>query len=179
MPNFKTHVITGILFFPTFFLLYSFFMDIFNISFNPNTNMIIISFFFFVLGADLPDVDHNFSLINKFFRILLVGLGIYIVFKIKQSYDILSFLQIRLYIINTIYIILGILIGGLIGALFNYVTKHRGKWHSPITAIIFGVIAYYLNTNNYYQIDFYSLYLGLSITTGYIIHLFLDYHFKS
>ncbi|WP_129408925.1 metal-dependent hydrolase [Marinitoga lauensis] len=158
MPNFKTHVITGILFYPTYFLLYSFIMDMAHINFNPDESLILLSFFFFVLGSDLPDVDHNFSLINKFFRILLVGLGIYSIFKLKRYYDFLSFLALRVYILKTLYIIIGIILGGIIGFLFNYITKHRGKWHSPLTGILLGIITYYLKSNNYYLFDSEALF---------------------
>ncbi|SHE63273.1 LexA-binding, inner membrane-associated putative hydrolase [Marinitoga hydrogenitolerans DSM 16785] len=178
MPNFKTHVITGILFYPTYFLLYSFILDIANKAFYPDESIILISFFLFVLGSDLPDVDHKFSLINKIFRILLVGIGIYIVFKIRRYFDFFSFFPFRLYIIKTLYIIIGIILGSLIGILFNYITKHRGKWHSPITGIIIGIIMYILKTNSYYIIDYNALFLSLSLTIGFFVHLFLDFHFK-
>ncbi|KAF2956419.1 metal-dependent hydrolase [Marinitoga sp. 38H-ov] len=179
MPNFKTHIITGILFYPTYFLLYSFIMDILNIEFYPNESLILVSFFFFVLGSDLPDVDHNFSLINKIFRILLVGLSISIIYKISRYYDFISFLTTRRYILNTFYIILGIVLGGILGLFFNKITKHRGKWHNPITGILIGIITYILITNNYYFIDFNALFISLSIVFGFFIHILLDYKFKS
>lgn len=179
MPNFKTHIITGILFYPTYFLLYSFILDIINGEFYPNESIILISFFFFVLGADLPDVDHNFSLINKIFRILLVGLSISTIFKIKNYYDFLAFLSTKIYILNTLYIIIGIILGGLIGYLFNNLTKHRGKWHNPITGIILGITSYFLIANNYYSLDYNALFVSLSLVIGFFVHLLLDYKFKS
>ncbi|GAB6188798.1 metal-dependent hydrolase [Marinitoga arctica] len=179
MPNFKTHIISGVLFYPIYFLLYSFIMDILNTEFYPSESIILISFFFFLLGADLPDIDHNFSFINKLFRILLVGLGIFMVFKIRRYFDFLSFLHLKLYIIKTLYIIFGIIIGGIIGILFNNMTKHRGKWHSLFTGILFGIIVYFLKVNNYYTFSFEALFLGLSLTIGFCVHLFLDYFFKS
>jgi len=179
MPNFRTHVIAGILLYPIYFLSYSFTMDILNIEFYPSESIILISFFFFVLGADLPDVDHNFSIINKIFRILLVGLGIFMMFKIRRYYDFLSFLQLKSYILDTLYIALGVFSGGIIGTLFNTMTKHRGKWHSIFTGIILGVITYFLQTNNYNSFDIKALFLGMALTIGFFVHLFLDHHFKS
>ncbi|AEX85194.1 hypothetical protein XO10_03830 [Marinitoga sp. 1135] len=178
MPNFRTHVITGIILYPLYFLLFSLIADFFSIDFISSLKVILSGFFIFVLGSDLPDVDHNFSLINKFFRILLVGIGIQIVFKISYYYDFLSFLHMRLYVLKTIYIILGILAGGIMGILFNKITKHRGKWHSPITGIFLGIILYALITKNYYSIDIESVYISTALVFGFFVHLFLDAHFK-
>ncbi|KLO21836.1 hypothetical protein X275_07810 [Marinitoga sp. 1197] len=179
MPNFKTHIITGILFYPVYFLLYSAIMNFFNIDFYQNDTLILTAFFFFVLGSDLPDVDHNMSLINRVFRILLIGAGIYSIFKIEKYYNFLSFLSINIYLIKTIYIIIGIILGWIFGILFNHITKHRGKWHSPFTGILTGIILYFLKTSNYYSVDYKTLFIALSLTTGFFIHLILDYYFKS
>lgn len=169
MPNFKTHIISGIIAFPLFFLIFNlihsyFFYDIYYVP-----SEIFSSFLLFVLGSDFPDVDHHNAFINKFFRLFLVIGSVYYIFDYKQifieqfnlSYNISSFL----------IIVVGILIGMILGFIFNKLTKHRGMWHSIITGVVISVLIYFLNFKYRSPIN---LFYSLNFFVGFSLHLLLD-----
>ena len=174
MPNFKTHILSGIFIFPVFFFLFNWFYSLFKFEVNYIPSEIIVSYFLFVLGSDFSDVDHNNSFINKLFRLLLIFGSVYYLFTFDYLYR--SYLPFSYNISNFIIIMLGILIGVLLGLLFNAMTKHRGFWHSIFTGIGISFIIYLINTNPRKPM---KLLYSLSFLFGFIIHFLLDKYFHN
>ena len=176
MPNFKTHISTGIFIFPFFFLLFN---SIYSHLFYPIyyvSHEIFISFLLFVLGSDFPDVDHNSSFINNLFRLFLIFGSVFYLFE----YDYLYKKYLRPYFNNNIYnffiILVGTLIGIILGKIFNKLTKHRRMWHSIITGIVLSLFIYLLNFK--YRLPI-KIFYSLSFMSGFSIHIILDKTFSS
>ncbi|SDC02659.1 LexA-binding, inner membrane-associated putative hydrolase [Geotoga petraea] len=175
MPNFKHHITSGILLFPVYYLVFSI---VFTLLFDHyplfNNNELIFSFLLFVIGTDLPDVDHDLSIINKIFRILIVIFSVYYLFEyeylLRHITNIDDFL-----IYNIIIIYLGIILGYAFGIVFNSLTRHRGAWHKIHTGIIIGIILFLLNTK--FKIEI-RIFYSLSLISGFYVHLLLDKYIK-
>ncbi|CEP77700.1 metal-dependent hydrolase [Defluviitoga tunisiensis] len=174
MPNFKTHILSGIFIFPFFFFLFNWFYSFFCFEVNYIPSEIIFSYFLFVFGSDFSDVDHNNSFINKLFRLLLIFISVYYLFEFDYLYR--TYLPFSYNTSNFIIILFGTLIGLLLGLLFNTLTKHRGFWHSIFTGIGISIIIYLTNINSRKPM---KLLYSLSFLFGFIIHFLLDKYFHN
>lgn len=172
MPNFKTHVSTGVIMFPIFYLLFLYLGKVITgYYFHFNASQIVLGFSLFILGSDFPDVDHQNALINKVFRILLLIFSVYYIFDHKMFF--IKFIQLPFLLESTIMVVFAIAIGTIIGYVFNKTTKHRGIWHSIYMAIFWSILIYFLNYKS-----FAKLYYSISFLFGDILHLFLDKFFQ-
>jgi uncharacterized membrane protein YoaK (UPF0700 family) len=174
IPNFRTHILSGIVAYPFFYILFATISSlIFSNIYYFSADEIAFSFSLFVLGSDLPDVDHQHALINKFFRILLIIATIYYVFL--YSYNLYPKIPFSRDVSNFLLLIVAISLGALISVLFNKLTRHRGIWHTVFMALILSGALFLLNLKYTLLIQiFYSL----SLFFGYCVHLFLDKYFK-
>jgi len=175
MPNFKHHIMSGIFLFPLYYfifsLIYFIFMDQYPLF---NNGELIFSFLLFVLGADLPDVDHDLSIINKVFRILIVIFSVFYIFQYEYLLrEIININDFLLYNIVIIYI--GIIFGFALGVVFNSLTRHRGVWHKIHTGIIIGVGIFLINSK--FNIDI-RLFYSFSLVSGFYVHLLMDKYIK-
>ncbi|HOB15996.1 MAG TPA: metal-dependent hydrolase [Defluviitoga sp.] len=169
MPNFKTHIFSGILVFPIFFFLFNWLYTLFFNEVNYISYEIVISYFLFVIGSDFPDVDHNYSFVNKLFRLSLIFGVVYYLFEYDYLYR--NYLPLSYNLSNLIILSLGILIGLLLGFLFNALTKHRGIWHSIFMAIGMSVAIYLINIKSRKPV---KILYCFSFLSGFSLHLFLD-----
>lgn len=175
MPNFKHHIFSGIMLFPVYYLIFSI---IYNIIFGNyprfENNELIFAFLFFIFGADLPDVDHDLSIINKIFRILTVIFTVFYIYEYEYLFrDIIAVNDILLY--NFIILYIGIILGYSLGIIFNSLTRHRGAWHKFHTGIIIGIIIYFVNIK-YYMIV--RIFYSLALVTGFYVHITMDKYIK-
>jgi hypothetical protein len=170
MPNFRTHIISGIIGFPIFFFVFNIISYLFTKNFYSfSASEITISYALFILGSDFPDVDHQKSLINRFFRILLILVSVYYFFE--YDYIFKHYIPFKGPFYYLLIIFVGISVGTLFGIIFNNTTKHRGAWHSILTAVLLSVILFLLNTKYYILIKFFY---SFSLFIGHITHLSLD-----
>lgn len=117
-----------------------------------------------IVGGLLPDIDLGSSKPSKILFSLLsfaVGLALFMMFVQKDIKEAL------------LYAFLGLLgVYFVLKPIFSKITRHRGIFHSIPMAVLFGIGTYYLfNINLEYK---KSLYLGLFLMGGYLIHLLLD-----
>ncbi|BBE30837.1 hypothetical protein OSSY52_09780 [Tepiditoga spiralis] len=172
MPNFKTHISSGVITFPVFYLLFLYLGKVITgYYFHFNAIQITLGFSLFILGSDFPDVDHQNALINKVFRILLLIFSVYYAFDNKMFF--LKYIKLPFLFESTLILILSIVFGIVIGYIFNKTTKHRGIWHSIFMAIFWSILIYFLNYRS-----FAKVYYSISFLFGDILHLFLDKFFQ-
>jgi hypothetical protein len=139
-----------------------------------NNGELIFSFLLFILGADLPDVDHDLSIINKVFRILTVIFSVFYIFEYEYLLrEIININNFLLYNIVIIYI--GIVFGYALGVVFNSLTRHRGAWHKIHTGIIIGTGIFLINGKFNFDV---RLFYSLSLVSGFYIHLLMDKYIK-
>ena len=175
MPNFKHHIMSGIFLFPMYYLIFSLVYFVFLNQYPLfNNGELIFSFLLFVLGSDLPDVDHDLSIINKIFRILTVIFSVFYVFEYEYLLrEIININNFLLYNIVIIYI--GIVFGYALGIVFNSLTRHRGAWHKIHTGIIIGAGIFLINSKFNIEI---RMFYSLSLVSGFYVHLLMDKYIK-
>ncbi|HCF38507.1 MAG TPA: hypothetical protein DER56_05480 [Thermosipho africanus] len=172
MPNFNTHVNFGIYFYPFVLLIYKIASQFLNFS-MPEDKIIAIGFLIFVLSSDMPDIDHNHSLLHRFVKLLTISAAIYFEFT---GEIIISYFNLN---VEDVFLrfLFSFLFGILIGILYELIIpRHRGTLHTVWASLIYGGIigygTFYItsNLNN-------ALFLGIISVSGYVLHLILDRYF--
>lgn len=178
MPNFWTHIKSGFFAFPILVLGWQFLFPLLNdIGFNVvnGSQVYLVGFAFFVLGTDLPDIDHKDSLINKFTRIFLMGLMTGITFLILNKSGFVGkiltgeFSKFR----TSIFWFVSVLIGLVSGEVFLKVKpSHRGLTHSLVSGFLYSVIVgFFVYILSFIEGLFFPIIAAFS---GYLLHMGLD-----
>lgn len=181
MPNFKVHVVSGILVFPLTIPLLSLIQRSFDLV-QISDNILVLSFLFFTLGSDAPDLDHKNAYMHRVAKVIVWMLStVYIYFlfrdKIPSWPSNMKFLGNEI-ILFYIAIFLGLLVSNFLSAI---TPPHRGPFHSFFAPIIFGLIIgalfYFLAIKNGNSPEALSnaVYIGISSLLGYTLHLVMDY----
>ena len=176
MPQLRTHIYFGLFTYPlAYFLVGLIFMKAkwshFSMPFDDLT--IVLSYFVYVIGSDLPDIDSKTAPIHHFLKILASILGVFMLLSWGSNFLSEKFGDIYLHLIATSVFVLA---GGLISyILITLVLKlrifdHRGFAHSISFAVIYGLLIYI----GFYKSASNSLFIALLGTAGVILHLILD-----
>lgn len=178
MPNFWTHIKTSFFVFPILILVWQYLLPLINnlVSIRINNPLsYIFGFAFFVVGSDLPDIDHKDSIIHKvvrmFLMILMAGSSFYLLSGSEFVADFFSEYASTFKI--PLYWLLSVLVGFISGQAFvRLKSKHRGGIHSSVAAIIYGVLVFIFV---YSVMSFQAaIFPSISATIGYLLHLGLD-----
>ena len=81
MPNFKVHIAAGIYTYPLYILIFYLVASLWSFSQEIDPAVIILGFFLYVLGSDLPDIDAGESLARRIAEIpivIVVASGLFI-----------------------------------------------------------------------------------------------------
>lgn len=181
MPNFKVHVVSGILIFPLTIPLLSLIQISFGLA-QISDKILVLSFLFFTLGSDAPDLDHKGAYMHRVAKVIVWMLAtVYLFFLFREKIPLwvpdLEFLRNEIFIFY-IAIILGLLFSNFLSAV---TPAHRGPFHSFIAPIVFGLIIgalfYFLEIKNGNSREAISnsIYIGISSLLGYTLHLIMDY----
>ncbi len=134
-------------------------------------NQYSLAFFLIVFlsfGAILPDVDSDESTPFKivFWSVsFFVGFSAFIFFKENQAFDLLKNILISFGIV--------LFFRFVVGWVFMKFTRHRGMFHSIPTALIFGLVCFYVLASFSENVE-RNLFLSFALFLGYISHLLLD-----
>lgn len=170
MPNFRTHVLSGLALYPIVVAI----AVALPKYFSSSTTVLSAGYLLFVLGADLPDVDHKDAIIHKGIKALIsasVGSASSIYWVNFLSKHPLPNLQIA--------IILAWIAGSIEAILTWYVVeiltpKHRGSVHSVTAALVYAggvwLVGWFLLQLSFKELNT----LALSAFAGYLLHLILD-----
>ena len=173
--NYEGHVLGGILTYPLVIFLASFLKHYANLPFELTTLSMILGYGVYVLGSDLPDLDHPDSLIHRGVKplvALMVGSAVFV----KGG----NFVSIGNVIVD---LTLGWVIAGLSAFVSWYafsalMPKHRGIVHSITFAFIYGAVVF---ASFEYGLGFKfgeSLFIGFAAFLGYTLHLIVDREVK-
>ncbi len=171
MPNYEVHVLSGIITYPIAVLVGFLLKAYLKIPMEITSIAMVLGYAFYVLGSDLPDMDHPDALIHRGTKpIVSVAVGS------------AAFLWGRgLVNLNPEWLnpVVAWGIGAVAGLIAWYLftvimPKHRGIIHSLLFAAIYGGLAFLLVE---YGLGFSAgegLFVGLSAFLGYTLHLLLD-----
>jgi hypothetical protein len=181
MPNFRAHVLTGLLLFPVSLPVYDLLQRLLYLV-APSERIIAFSFIFFALGSDAPDLDHKNAYMHRIAKVIVwLGATVYFYFFLKERFPI-WFPEVRILENEIILFYICIFLGMLSSQLFSaLMPRHRGPLHSVFSPFVFGLIIgalfYFLEIRDADQrlAMANSIYIGTSAFLGYTVHLILDY----
>lgn len=181
MPNFKVHVVSGIFVFPLTIPLLNLIRNGFQLV-EITDRILILSFIFFTLGADAPDLDHKNAYMHRVAKVVVWMIAtVYLYYMLRERMP-LWFPHLRVLQNEIIIFYISIFTGLLVSTFLSAITPpHRGPFHSFIAPIVFGLIVgvlFYLleikNTRPQVAIS-NAIYIGMSSLLGYALHLIMDY----
>ncbi|USS40285.1 metal-dependent hydrolase [Thermococcus aggregans] len=173
--NYEEHVLSGILTYPLVILLASFLKHYANLPFELTTLSMIVGYGVYVLGSDLPDLDHPDSLIHmgvKPLVALMVGGAVFV-----KGGNLVS-------VGNSI---VDLTLGWAIAALFAFASwyvfsalmpRHRGIVHSLAFASIYGIVIFASFERGLGFKFGEALFIGFAAFLGYTLHLIVDREVK-
>lgn len=170
--NYDEHVLAGILTYPiAIFLLAA--LDLY-LGFPIDLTFMAMSlgYVFYVIGSDLPDIDHPEALIHRVIKpFVAVAVGIS-AFKNLG----LVFTWTPYPIINLSLAWFGAAIAAVVGwNLFRVLMPdHRGVVHSSVFAAVYALIAFAIVRFGFEAAPGEALFIALASFLGYNLHLLLD-----
>src|SRR6056297_1708767 len=181
MPNFKAHVAAGIFLFPLTIPLFGLIQKWFQLV-GCSDRVLVLSFIFFTLGSDAPDLDHKNAYLHRVAKVIIwIIATIYLFFLLKEQMPV-WFPQLPFLRETIIIFYISILIGFVSSEFLSAITPpHRGPFHSIFAPIVFGLITgvlfYILEVKDFKPREAMSnaIYIGLSSVLGYTLHLLMDY----
>lgn len=171
MPDYDVHVLSGIVSYPMAVLMGELLKVYAKLPIEPTTMALILGYALYVLGSDLPDMDHPDALIHRGTKPIVsvaVGSAAFIWSREWVSLNPGWLNPLVAWIIGAL--------GGLVAwYLFTAIMpKHRGIVHSLLFAGIYGLLAFLLADYGLKMSIGEGLFVGLSAFLGYTLHLLLD-----
>ncbi|ASJ01945.1 hydrolase [Thermococcus profundus] len=171
MPNYDAHVLSGIITYPLAVALAGILADYAGIPFKLTSMAMVLGYALYVLGADLPDMDHPNALIHRGTKpivAVLLGSAVYMwaAERIHLSQPWMS--QTAAWGVGAV--------GAVVGwyGFTAVMPRHRGVVHSLLFATIYGFLAFLLGPYGLHISTGEGLFLGFSAFSGYTLHLILD-----
>ncbi len=171
MPNYDVHVLSGIVSYPITVAIAGILSSA-GVPFKLTITGLILGYVFYVLGSDLPDMDHPNALIHRGTKPLVaVSIGSAVFIRVYQYINISQQNWVNL----TVGWIIAVAAALTSWYAFTAVMpKHRGIVHSLLFALIYGGVIFAL-VNFGINISYEeSLFIGFAAFSGYILHLILD-----
>lgn len=170
--NYDEHMMAGILTYPFAVLVVYFIKICLTLPIELSIPAMAWGYAFYVLGSDLPDMDHTYSVIHRGIKpIVSVAMGIYVFVNLPYQY------------LKTPYMWANLSIGWGTAAITAFITwhvfskfmpRHRGMVHTTLFAGIYGFLAFSV-AGQCLNLAFYeALFIGAASFMGYMLHLVLD-----
>lgn len=171
MPNYDAHVLSGVVTYPLA-VLAAFLLKIhLGVPFELTNTAMLLGYALYILGADLPDLDHPDSLIHRGTKpIVSVIVGGATYMNAVKYIDLGDSWKT----VSAAWAV------GVLGALAGWIgftalmPRHRGVVHSLLFAAIYGFLAFLAGGYGLGMGFGESLFLGFAAFSGYTLHLLLD-----
>jgi len=174
--NYNGHVLSGLLTYPLAVFFASFLKQYANIPFELSLMAMIFGYGVYVLGADLPDLDHPEALIHRGIKpIVSVFVGSAVFVRVR---DYVSFGN-KTWMDESVAWVVGALFAvGAWHAFSAVLPKHRGVVHSITFATIYGLSIFALCKHGLVFKFGEALFVGFVAFLGYVLHLIVDKEVK-
>ncbi len=171
MPNYDTHVLSGVVTYPIAVLLGEIMKTYLNLPLKPTPVALVLGYAFYVLGSDLPDMDHPNALIHRGTKPIVsvaTGSAIFLWASDRVSLSPEWLNPVVTWAIGAL--------GGLAAwYLFTaLMPRHRGIVHSLLFAAVYGLLTFALVGYGLKLSSGEGFYVGLAAFLGYTLHLLLD-----
>ena len=174
MPNYDVHMLSGIVSYPIAVAIAGYLSTV-GVPFKLTTMALLIGYALYVLGADLPDMDHPNALIHRGTKPIVSVLAggaayINIIGRVNVGTEWLN--------ITTAW---GISVVVAVIAWYSFtwmMPRHRGIVHSLLFALIYGALSYLLVEYGLGMNTDEGFFVGFTAFSGYTLHLLLDRSLK-
>lgn len=174
--NYEEHVLAGIVTYPVAIFVASILQHYAHVPFELTPAGMLLGYAFYVLGSDLPDMDHPNGLIHRGTKpifAVLVGSTAYLRLGPLIEVSELSWLNL------TLAWVIAAIIGFGSWYLFTaLMPSHRGIVHSLVFAIVYGALSALTVVYGIGLSIGQGTFVGLSAFLGYVLHLLLDREIK-
>lgn len=174
--NYEGHVLVGILTYPFAILIASLLKSYLNLPFELTFASMALGYGFYVLGSDLPDMDHPDALIHRGSKpIVSVGIGSFVFLRVR---DLSNFTDYWWANLTIAWLISAAVAFGAWYGFSAVVPRHRGIIHTLTFALIYALISF-LGVKYGLSLKFgEALFISLAAFSGYTLHLISDRHIK-
>ena len=174
MPNYDTHVLSGIVSYPIAVAVAGYLSTI-GVPFRLTAMALVLGYALYVLGSDLPDMDHPDALIHRGTKpIVSVAVGSAVFLWINGLISLGP-----KWLDPALSWTAGVIAGVIAWYLFTAIMpRHRGIVHSLLFALIYGALAFLLAEYGLAMSTGEGLYVGFAAFSGYTLHLLLDREFS-
>jgi len=174
--NYNEHVLAGILSYPLAVLVISLLGTYVDISIKTSFMATSLGYGFYVLGSDLPDLDHPNALIHRIAKPL-----------VSVAVGISAFRNVFPYASQTSYEWMNLSLAWGVATLIAFASwhiftkampKHRGIVHSVAFAAFYALLAFSVVRYGFDLRFGEAVFVGLASFLGYDLHLILDKNMK-
>jgi len=171
LPNYDAHVLSGIVTYPVAVLIGELLKVYAELPVELTSTALILGYAFYVLGSDLPDIDHPEALIHRGAKpIASVAVGSAGFLWTSENVSVTP-----AWLNPVVSWVFGALAGLVAWYAFTWLMpRHRGIMHSLLFAGIYGLLAFLLVEYGLKMSTGEGTFVGLSAFFGYTLHLILD-----
>jgi len=171
LPNYEAHVLSGIATYPIAVLIGELLKVYAKLPIELTSTALILGYAFYVLGSDLPDMDHPDALIHRGTKPIVSVAAGSAVFLWARGFVSLG----QAWLDPVLSWVAGAVAGLAAWYAFTWLMpKHRGIVHSLLFAGIYGLLAFLLVEYGLKMSTGEGIFVGLSAFLGYLLHLLLD-----
>lgn len=175
--NYDEHVLAGILTYPIAILILSALNFYLGLPIEITFLAMSLGYAFYVLGSDLPDMDHPEALIHRVIKpFVSVAVGISAFRNLGLSLHLASNPIINLALAWTVAALVAVVAWNLFKVLMP---NHRGVVHSSVFAAVYALLAFAIVRFGFNMAPGEALFIAFASFLGYNLHLLLDRGFRT
>ncbi len=171
MPGIRGHLLTAMLIYPLFYLMYFYASKALGFMFKPVLEVLLISYLAYIIGSDLPDVDSETAPIRWFLHSLFPAAFLITIYK-TRLWKVFTGRFGDLAILAAIFTAC---VGGFLLGYMLKLLRHRGFLHTITFGVIYGGAVWLWSVYGILLPLRDSTFVGFSAFFGVLIHLILDY----
>jgi len=174
--NYDEHVLAGILSYPIAILILSVLSFYLGLPIEMTFMAMSLGYAFYVLGSDLPDMDHPGALIHRVIKpFVSVAVGISAFRNLGLNLHLTSNPVVNLTLAWAVAALVAVVTWNLFKTLMP---NHRGVVHSSVFAAVYALLAFTIVRFGFDMTPGESLFIAFASFLGYNLHLLLDRNFR-
>lgn len=174
--NYDEHVLAGILTYPIAILILSALNFYLGLPIEMTFLAMSLGYAFYVLGSDLPDIDHPNALIHRTTKpFVSVAVGISAFRNLGFHFNLTPNPVVNLALAWFVAALVAVVAWNLFRALMP---NHRGVVHSSIFAAVYALLAFAIVLFGFNMAPGEALFVAFASFLGYNLHLLLDGNFR-
>mgnify|MGYP001352654608 CR=1 FL=1 len=175
--NYDEHVLAGILTYPIAILILSVLKFHLDLPMEMTFMAMSLGYAFYVLGSDLPDMDHPDALIHRTTKpFVSVAVGISAFRNLGLALHLTSDPVINLALAWGVAALAALVAWKLFKMLMPH---HRGIVHTSVFAAVYALLAFAVVRFGFDVTPGEALFIAFASFLGYNLHLLLDRNFKA